>query len=237
MKLTRRFGAAVAALALGAGVSAVSTPAHAATPTTVKLTVQDIDGTKKVEYGDYIEVTAEPTDATGAEIDAEGTVTLYASPHGKNQWTAVSSSSYDVYYDLEGIKKRTDFKATFSGGTGYDANDNQVSYAPSTSAVVATGKVGRGQLVTKDTKKKICVKVGPKPYKNKPIYYYSKVGKQKSFHLDFVEHTNSKSMICTKLKKYKKTKSKPVKGPKHGKDKTVYVKTGGMKKTTYITKW
>lgn len=241
MLLTRRLGAATVALAVGAGLALTMSPADAAAPqgTVTTITVQDFESANlaKAHYGDYISVDADVA-ATGGGDVLDGTVEIQTAPVGSSAWTTVASSDGFAYYSIDGLKQPIQFRAVYLGGPGYDAAYNDVTFAGSTSTTVAISKVGRGEALVKDTKKKVCYKVGPKPYKNKPVYHYYRIGKKKAWHRSYTEHTNKKSEICWKPVKLKHVKHiKKTKGPKITAEKTVYVKSGGMKKTTVIDKF
>ncbi|WGL50571.1 hypothetical protein P5P86_11415 [Nocardioides sp. BP30] len=239
MKLVRRLAAGVGVLALGAGLAVATGPAHAATTAQAKITfkVQDYSNPTHPRYGDYVSVTAE-VDGPSADYYVEaGTVQIQAAPAGSSAWKTVASNSSYAYYS-ESIKAATQFRAVFSNGSGTyyppSGDPTPVTYPTTTSSTVAISSLDRGTALVKETKKQVCYQVGPAAYKNKPIKYYVRLGKSKKWHYDGAIRTNKKSQYCYKIKHTKvKTKTK-YKGPKVKAFKTVYVKSGGMKKSVEI---
>lgn len=73
------------------------------------------------------------------------------------------------------------------------------------------------------------------PYKNKPIKYYFKYGTGKKWRYGGQVRTNKHSEFCEpKPKKTKKAPTTPVKGPKHGGEKIVFAKSGGLGKYNQV---
>jgi hypothetical protein len=232
MKIAGRLAAVVGALALGSGLAVVTAPAQAATTPTVSVTVTDYSNPTHPRYGDYVSVNAEVRNAAGESVYA-GSVQLQMAPVGSTAWTNVGdgTSTY-AYYSIDSLTSPVQFQAVYSGGTGgYPA----VTYSPATSAAVAITSIDRGTAVAKQTKKKICYQVGPAPYKNKPIKYYAKIGKSKKWRAVGSVRTNKKSQYCYKITHTKVKTPVKYKGPKLKAFKTVYVKTGGMKKSVQIS--
>lgn len=238
MKLTRRLGAAAIALAVGTGLVLAMGPADAAPkPAVATATALTVDtqytGFPK-HYGDSIFLNVTVTGADGTS-PYQGTITIFERPVGSSTWTPMTSQDGFAYLDTT-LKSPVEFYASYAGHPASDSYDTP--YGASQSTVLTFGKVGRGELLVKDTKKKVCYRVGPKAYKNKPVTHYYRIGKKKKWHFAYSERTNKKSQICWKPVKLKKAKHvKKTKGPKITAEKTVYVKTGGMKKTTVIDKF
>jgi hypothetical protein len=246
MLLTRRLGAAAVALAVGAGLALTMSPtAQAATkPAVATTTTVKVDTTYTgvpKHYGDTVFLDVQVTGADG-QAYLDGTVKLYECPVGTTTGCKLLDTGDGFVSTYLDLKKPVQFYADYLGAQTSPYFDPQYDtpYSPSTSSAtpVVLSKVGRGELLVKNTKKKVCYKVGPKPYKNKPVYHYYRIGKKKKWHFGYTEHTNKKSQICWKPVKLKKVKHvKKTKGPKITAEKTVYVKSGGMKKTTVIDKF
>lgn len=243
MKLGLRLVAAAGVLALASGLAVTTGPAHAATATvqtTTTVTVKDYsaDGSK-IHYGDYLSVNATAVGADGKN-PIYGTMSIQTAPLGSSTWTTVATESFpSAYYSIDGIRSGLQVRAVYSGTAGdpdFDATYD-TPYAGSTSAVYSTGSLGRGEAVASQTKHKVCYRVGPAAYKNKPITYYVKLGKSKKWRFDGVIRTNKKSEYCYKIHKTKVKKHVKYKGPKIKAFKTVYVASGGMKKEVQITKY
>lgn len=245
MKLGRRLVAVAGALALTTGLAMATTPAHAATTApapTLNFTVENFSHPTHPRYGDYISVHAEVEAPTSGEYFIEsGTVSIQVAPVGSQAWTTVASDSTFAYYTVEGIKAPEQFRAVFSGGSGTyyppSGDSTTVTYPAVTSNTVAISSLDRGEAVAKQTAHKVCYKIGPAPYKNKPILYYAKVGKSKKWRFDGSVRTNKKSEYCFKIRHTKVKKHVKYKGPKIKAFKTVYVKSGGMKKSVIIDKF
>lgn len=243
MKLGHRLAAAVGVLALASTLAVVDGPAHAATTkqATVTLTVEDYSNATHPRYGDYVSVTAEAETPDDCYIESGGTVQIQALWAGSSTWTNVGTPDTYTYYSVDSLKKTVSFRAVFSQGSGtcYDAsyNETAVTFPAQTTPAKGIGSLDRGEAVAKQSKHKVCYKVGPKPYKNKPIKYYAKVGKSKKWRYDGSIRTNKKSEYCYKIHKTKVKKHTKYKGPKIKAFKTVYVKAGGMKKSVEIDKY
>jgi len=237
MKLARRLAAAAGVLALSSGMAVVAGPAHAATAAKVTITINDKAPGTKVTYGDiYLDANVDGPNSNYF-VDS-GTLTLQVSYNKGKAWSTVATSTDGFAYgSVNGNGKTLEVRAVYGGGSGYDPNDNTVTFSPA-SATTGVMKVQRGEAVAKETKHKVCYKVGPTAYKNKPIYHYVRIGKSKKWRRSYTEHTNKKSEICYKIKHTKvKVKHVKYKGPKVKAEKTVYVKSGGMKKSVQITKY
>lgn len=234
MKLVRRLAAAAGALALSTGLASVTAPAQAATTPTVTIKVTDYSNPTHPRYGDYVSVTAEASGPTSSDYISTGSLQIQMAPLGSSAWRNVGTAgtSY-AYYSVDGLTSKVQFRAVFGGGTG---GYPTVTYSAANSTVAAISSLDRGEKLAKQTKHKACYRVGPAPYKNKPIKYYVKVGKSKKWRFSGVTRTNKKSQYCFKLS-HKKTKIKKYKGPKVKAYKTVYVKSGGMKKSVIVNKF
>lgn len=238
MKLVRRLAAVAGALALGSGVVMTGGAAHAATPTpTITFKVEDFSNPTHPRYGDYVDVSADVDISDPAYFVEGGSLVIQAAPVGSSAWTTVDTGTTFASYSIDGIKAPTQFRAVFTNGTGsYDNGTDFVDVTfPSASASGAIGSLDRGDALAKQTKHKVCYQVGPAPYKNKPIKYYEKLGKSKKWKYAGTTRTNKKSQYCYKIshKKVKSPKTK-YKGPKLKAFKTVYVKSGGMKKSVIV---
>lgn len=168
-----------------------------------------------------------------------GTLQIQSAPAGSSAWKTVATTNTSYgYYAVESLRSATQFRAVFSNGSGTyyppSGSSTAVTYPTATSNTVAISSLDRGTAVVKQTSKKVCYQVGPAPYKNKPVKYYVRLGKSKKWRYDGSIRTNKKSQYCFKMKHTKvKTKTK-YKGPKVKALKTVYVKSGGMKKSVEI---
>lgn len=246
MKLTRRLGAAAVALAVETGLVLTTGPtAQAATKapvaTTTTVTVDTAYTGFPKHYGDTVFLDVKVTGADG-QAYLSGTVNLYQCPVGTTTGCSLLDTGDGFVSAYLQLKKPVQFYADYLGAQTSPYYDPQYDtpYSPSSSSTrpVVLSKVGRGELLVKNTKKKVCYQVGPKAYKNKPIYHYYRIGKKKQWHRSYTEHTNKLSQVCWKPVKLKKVKHvKKTKGPKITAEKTVYVKSGGMKKTTVIDKF
>ncbi len=237
MRLTRALAVALASVLMFAGTLLGSAgPAGAATfNTTISFTTTGTyDGTNN--YDDSYRIYAEVTGADGKKV-YKGSVTVYARPIGGTTWTPLLTNDSAYIIDSVDLEESFEYYAAYSGYTAQ--RDSENTYTASQTAPVAVN-VLRGTKYIQVSPRKVCIQVGPlsAPYKNKPIHHYYKVGKSKKWKKSsYTPRTNKKSQYCYKVKKSGKPpkKLKTPKGPKLKASKTVYVKSGGMKK--YVEKY
>jgi len=222
MRITRAFAVLVAALLMAAGtLVGANSPASAATPITVKFEAPAY--ATSTGYGDYYGLYAYAYKADGTKAYGDGTMTVYTKPIGSGTWTPLYSNSGSYLIEGFELAESAEYKAVYSGDKTYAAAES----------AVLTINVHRGIKYIGKSPRKVCAQVGPlsAPYKNKPVTTYYKIGKKKGWQKGWTFRTNKKSQHCYKITKTKAPKGVKVpKGPKLKASKTVFVKSGGMKK-------
>lgn len=144
---TTKLGAALAALAISAGTTAVlaAAPAQAATATKVTL---DMSGHSKVKgvYGDYLgtlggQVTFKQADGTTSTV-SDGDAILQRRLPGKS-WKAVKTDTDPgyLYYGTYGSHAHGNvkYRVHYLGGTGTGTDGNPYTWDPAFSDVVTVG--------------------------------------------------------------------------------------------------
>lgn len=221
MRMSRAFAVVVAAVLMAAAsLFGASSPASAATPVTVRFEAPTSTSTG---YGDYYGLYAYAYKADGTKAYGGGTMTVYTKPVGTGSWAPLFTDNGS--YAIEGIEltESAEYKAVYSGDKTYAAAESPV----------LTIDVHRGIKYIEKSPRKICAQVGPlsAPYKNKPVTTSYKIGNKKGWRNSWTFRTNKLSMHCYKITKTKAPKNVTVpKGPKLKASKTVFVKSGGMKK-------
>ncbi len=234
MRMSRAFAVMLAAVLMAvASLAGAVAPASATTTKNTTITFEP-QSSPTTGYGDYYGLYADVYEAGTTKQVFKGVLNVYRRPIGGTTWTPVKANA--TAYFIEGFQLEDSFEyyADYSGYTAKTAYED--NYVKSTSPVF-TVNVTRGVKYIQKSAKKFCGQVGPlsAPYKNKPIYHYYKVGKSKKWKRGYTEHTNKKSQFCYKVSKSGKRKHvKTPKGPKLKASKTVYVKSGGMKKHVEI---
>lgn len=227
MRMSRAFAVVVTAVLIAvAGLAGATGPASAKATKTTEIRFESPAATG-TGYGDYYSIYAYVYEAgTSTKVYAGG-LTLNSRPIGGTTWTPLASNT--SAYVIEGfqLSESFEYQAVYAGGTS-----GSNTYTPATSPVF-TVNVQRGIKYIEKSPKKVCAEVGPlsAPYKNKPVTTSYKVAKKKGWQKGYTFRTNKKSQHCYKVTKTKAPKGVKVpKGPKLKASKTVFVKSGGMKK-------
>ncbi|WP_408897222.1 hypothetical protein ACJ5H2_20165 [Nocardioides sp. R1-1] len=228
--MSRAFAVAVAAVLMAA--ASLFGAAGPASAVVVKNTEVRFDPSTSTStgYGDYYSLYAYAYEAGTNTKVYRGGLTLNTRPIGGTTWTPLVSNT--SAYVIEGIElsESFEYQAVYAGSKA--TTSTGTTYNPSVSPVF-TVTVNRGIKYIEKGPRKICAQVGPlsAPYKNKPVTTSYKIGKKKGWRNSWTFRTNKKSMHCYKITKTKAPKNVKVpKGPKLRASKTVFVKSGGMKK-------
>lgn len=230
MRMSRAFAVVVAAVLMAAAsLAGAITPASATVVKNTEIRFES-PATNTTGYGDYYSIYAYVYEAGTSTKVYDGSLTLNTRPIGGTTWTPleVNTSSW-VIKGIE-LSESFEYQAVYSGYTAKASYED--TYVKTTSPVF-TVNVHRGIKYIQKSAKKFCAEVGPlsAPYKNKPVTTSYKVGKKKGWQKGWTFRTNNKSQHCYKITKTKAPKGVKVpKGPKLKASKTVFVKSGGMKK-------
>ena len=230
MRRARYLSATIATLAVGLSCGALAQPARASTTPVVTVTLQDYTNPTHPRYGDFVSVTAEATGPDG-EYLTDGDVQIQMARADSSEWTNVGDGTGTyTSYSLGSLRRPVQFRATYSGGS---SGDPQQTYEAVTSAPVAIGSVDRGRMIVLSSKKRVCYRVGPAPYRNKAVRVYAKRGESDEWRPKVTFRTNNKSKYCYKVSPKSGAKSDATK-PRLRAVKIVYKKTGGMKRSVEI---
>lgn len=238
MRMSRAFAVMLAAvlMAVASLAGAVSPASAVGTPKTTEVRF-DASSNNSTGYGDSYVINADVFVAGTQESVTYGTATLNTRPIGATAWTPLKTTTYASVFEFIDLAESFEYQVVYNGYTA--TNQYQNSYTASASPIVRVD-VTRGVKYIQKSAKKWCGQVGPlsAPYKNKPIFHFYKIGKSKKWKKGYTVRTNKKSQYCYKVTKTGKMKKVKVpKGPKLKASKTVYVKSGGMKKHVEIYKF
>lgn len=231
MKIARRLTAAAGVLALSSGLAVVAGPAQAeperATTPVVTVKVKVYGDRTNPRYGDFVSVVADAKGPAGQYLTG-GSVQIQMAAAGSSAWRNVGDrSGTHTSYSLGALTRPVQFRAIYSGGvSGHPA----VDYAATGSATAVIGTVDRGRMLIRSTRKRVCYRVGPAPYKNKAVKHYVKLGASNKWRLAGVDRTDKNSRYCYKVGPGKASaNNRKVKARK-----TVYAKSGGMAKSVHV---